>query len=154
MTPPVVADDLDRRAQLLRGVLDMCLLALLGQRPCHAYELARRVQDAGLGETSYGTIYPLITRLRRNGLLQEHPEPSAVGPPRKVFSLSPSGRTSLSAWSAQWRSTTAAVSAVLSGAVDGDTDASSRASVDHHLASDRLGLDGRATATTPPKVHP
>ena len=104
----------DRRAQLLRGVLDMCLLALLEQEPCHAYELARRVQEAGLGETSYGTIYPLITRLRRLGLLEEHPEPSAVGPPRKVFSVSAAGRSTLSSWTEQWQTTTAAVTAVLS----------------------------------------
>ncbi|WP_432489650.1 PadR family transcriptional regulator [Kineococcus sp. SYSU DK018] len=120
MAPADEGEALERRTQLLRGVLDMCLLALLSQRPCHAYELASRVQDAGLGETSYGTIYPLITRLRRLGLLEERSEPSSVGPPRKVFSVSADGSLALAAWKQQWQATTSAVAALLAG-VDGAT---------------------------------
>ncbi|MFD0481488.1 PadR family transcriptional regulator [Kineococcus sp. GCM10028916] len=106
-------DDADRRAQLVRGVLDMCLLAMLRQQPGHAYELSHRLQQAGLGETSYGTIYPLITRLRRLGLLEERSEPSGSGPPRKVFSLSPQGETALAAWSTQWLQSTHVVANLL-----------------------------------------
>lgn len=93
----------------------MCLLAMLQERPGHAYELSHRLQDAGLGETSYGTIYPLITRLRRLGLLTERSEPSDVGPPRKIFGVSALGRTALEAWSAQWLQTTRVVADLLVG---------------------------------------
>jgi PadR family transcriptional regulator, regulatory protein PadR len=112
----------ERRAQLLRGSLDLCVLAALDQRPSHAYELAARLAEAGLGEVSYGTVYPLITRLRRSGLLHELSEPSPVGPARKVFFLTQAGRTALADWLAQWRRSTGDVEAVLraTGAWAGD----------------------------------
>ncbi|WP_432510897.1 PadR family transcriptional regulator [Kineococcus sp. SYSU DK001] len=103
----------DRRTQLIRGVLDMCLLAMLRQQPGHAYELSHRLQQAGLGETSYGTIYPLITRLRRLGLLDERSQPSDAGPPRKIFSVSPRGQDALAAWSTQWLQSTRVVATLL-----------------------------------------
>ncbi|NAZ80511.1 PadR family transcriptional regulator [Kineococcus sp. R8] len=103
----------ERRAQLLRGSLDLCVLAAVDQRPGHAYELASRLADAGLGDVSYGTVYPLITRLRRAGLLLEQQEPSPVGPPRKVFSLTDAGRAALRDWLAQWRRSTSDVESVL-----------------------------------------
>lgn len=108
-----VGGDADRRTQLVRGVLDMCLLAMLREQPGHAYELGHRLQAAGLGETSYGTIYPLITRLRRLGLLTEHSEPSDAGPPRKVFGLSRQGQKALEAWSVQWIHSTRVVADLL-----------------------------------------
>lgn len=110
--PDHVAND-ERRAQLLRGSLDLCVLAALDQQPGHAYELAARLAQAGLGEVSYGTVYPMITRLRRAGLLDEKSQSSPVGPARKVFSLNHAGRAALSDWLKQWRRTTGDVEAVL-----------------------------------------
>ncbi|MEZ0493345.1 PadR family transcriptional regulator [Kineococcus sp. TBRC 1896] len=103
----------DRRAQLLRGSLDLCVLAALAQRPGHAYELATRLARAGLREVSYGTVYPLITRLRRSGLVHEQTEVSPVGPARKVFSLTGAGRDALDDWLAQWQRATLDVETVL-----------------------------------------
>lgn len=88
-------------------------MAALNQQPGHAYELAARLAEAGLGEVSYGTVYPMITRLRRAGLLHEQSQSSPVGPPRKVFSLTEAGRDALSDWLAQWRRSTGDVEAVL-----------------------------------------
>lgn len=109
MTP----DTPDRRAQLLRGSLDLCVLAALAQQPGHAYELASRLARAGLRDVSYGTVYPMITRLRRSGLLNEQSEASPVGPARKVFSLSAAGRDALDDWLAQWQQATLDVETVL-----------------------------------------
>jgi PadR family transcriptional regulator PadR len=103
----------ERRAQLLRGSLDLCVLAALSQQPGHAYELAARLAEAGLGEVSYGTVYPMITRLRRAGLLHEQSQPSPMGPARKVFSLTEAGRAALTDWLAQWQRSTGDVEAVL-----------------------------------------
>ena len=108
MTPVV-----DRQSQLLRGALDMCLLALLAEEPCHAYELTKRLAAQGVTDVGYGTLYPLGTRLRRQGLVEERTEPSSTGPPRKVFTPSAAGRRALADWAAQWWSTTAAVTALL-----------------------------------------
>jgi PadR family transcriptional regulator PadR len=95
-------DTAERQAQLLRGCLDMCLLALLAAEPAHGYDLVRRLEAAGFGTVSYGTVYPLITRLHRLGLVANAMEPSPTGPPRKVYRLTGTGRDRLSAWRAQW----------------------------------------------------
>jgi PadR family transcriptional regulator PadR len=97
------ADDAaERQAQLLRGCLDMCLLALLAAEPAHGYDLVRRLEVAGFGTVSYGTVYPLITRLHRLGLVANVMEPSPSGPPRKIYRLTDAGRDRLSAWREQW----------------------------------------------------
>lgn len=99
----IVADDAaERQAQLLRGCLDMCLLALLAAEPAHGYELVRRLETAGFGAISYGTVYPLVTRLHRQGLVANALEPSPAGPPRKVYRLTDAGRDRLGAWREQW----------------------------------------------------
>ncbi|MGN6242534.1 MAG: PadR family transcriptional regulator [Motilibacteraceae bacterium] len=105
-----------RQSQLLRGTLDMCLLALIGQRPSHAYEVTARLRAAGFEDVSYGTVYPLVTRLRGQGLVREQVEDSATGPPRKVFHLTTKGRSALDDWVSQWDATQRRVQAVLQGA--------------------------------------
>ncbi|WP_433125609.1 PadR family transcriptional regulator [Micromonospora sp. CA-240977] len=106
-------DDNDRQTQLLRGALDMCLLALLAREPAHGYELVRRMEAAGFGAISYGTIYPLLTRMRRLGLVAHEQQPSPTGPPRKVYALTGSGRVHLDAWRKQWDRFAATVGTVL-----------------------------------------
>lgn len=92
----------ERQAQLLRGSLDMCLLALLDDAPTHAYDLVVRLAERGLPGVGYGTIYPLVGRLRRLGLLEGSVQASPAGPPRKVFALSPAGRAALADRVRQW----------------------------------------------------
>jgi PadR family transcriptional regulator PadR len=92
----------ERQAQLLRGCLDMCLLALLAAQPAHGYDLVRRLEVAGFETVSYGTVYPLITRLDRLGLIAKAIGPSPSGPPRKIYRLTDAGRDRLSAWREQW----------------------------------------------------
>jgi PadR family transcriptional regulator PadR len=109
----IEADDGDRQTQLLRGALDMCLLALLATAPAHGYELVRRVETAGFGPVSYGTIYPLLTRMRRLGLVADEQHASPSGPPRKVYALTDAGRARLDAWQKQWTRFADTVAAVL-----------------------------------------
>lgn len=103
----------ERQSQFLRGALDMCLLALLARQPSHAYELTARLEQSGLPGIGYGTLYPLVTRLRRLALIEEQRQPSPAGPARKVYSPTPAGRKALSSWSAQWQASTAAVQTLL-----------------------------------------
>ncbi|TDC35126.1 PadR family transcriptional regulator [Micromonospora sp. 15K316] len=106
-------DDNERQSQLLRGALDMCLLALLAREPAHGYELVRRMEAAGFGAISYGTIYPLLTRMRRLGLVADEQQASPTGPPRKVYALTRSGLIQLTAWQEQWTRFADTVGAVL-----------------------------------------
>jgi PadR family transcriptional regulator PadR len=116
-----MSPDPDRRTQLLRGALDTCLLALLAQHPTHAYELVLRLEQQGLPGVGYGTVYPLMSRLRRDGLVSQHVEASPSGPPRKVFDVSAAGRQALSEWTNQWVETTNAINGLLASAGALDT---------------------------------
>ncbi len=94
----------------------MCVLALLRQEPDHVYGLVGRLADGGLPNVSFGSLYPLVTRMRQQGLLDDTVVPSPVGPPRTVVSLTDQGRAALKRWSEQWRSMDAAVCQLLDGA--------------------------------------
>lgn len=104
--------------QLKKGVLGLCVLALLSRGNSYAYEIASRLSHAvGMGE---GTIYPLMRRMQSDGLVATYLEESPSGPPRKYYRLTDAGRESLAGQLAEWRSFTAAVEAVIGGG-DGTT---------------------------------
>lgn len=107
MSHMVVGDDAAfRESLLMRGVLDMCVLALLDGESLHAYGIVRRLQGHGFANVSYGTIYPLVTRLKRQGLVDQQLEESPSGPARNVLAINATGRRTLRLWSEQWRHTT------------------------------------------------
>lgn len=106
----------ERRTQLLRGTLDTCLLALLAQRPTHAYDLVVRLEEQGLSGVGYGTVYPLMGRRRRQGLVTERLESSPSGPPRKVCEVSPAGHRALGQWARLWLETASTINGLLASA--------------------------------------
>jgi len=107
----------DRQTQLLRGALDMCLLAMLAKEATHGYDLVRRLDAIGFEGVGYGTIYPLLTRMRRLGLVADELHASPAGPPRKVYALTESGRARLHAWREQWRRFVDTVNAALTDTI-------------------------------------
>ncbi|MEV4755889.1 PadR family transcriptional regulator [Micromonospora sp. NPDC049559] len=111
------AGDGDRQTQLLRGVLDMCLLALLAKEPAHGYELVHRFDAAGFQPVGYGTIYPLLTRMRRLGLVADEMQASPSGPARKVYTLTDAGHARLRAWRQQWTHFVGTVDSTLTDSV-------------------------------------
>src|SRR2546430_13802438 len=75
--------------QLKKGVLEMCVLALLSGGDNYAYESARRMAEAGgMGE---GTIYPLMRRMQNDGLVSTYLQEAGSRPPRKYYKLTQSG---------------------------------------------------------------
>jgi PadR family transcriptional regulator PadR len=102
-----------RDSDLLRGVLDLCVLGVLEIRPAHAYEVVERLRTTGFDTVGYGTIYPLVTRLRRLGFLEQVSKVSPIGPPRKILAVTPTGRQALEAWRARWEQSTAAAARVM-----------------------------------------
>lgn len=109
----VDADLEPRRSLLLRGVLDMCVLAMVSREPDHVYGLVSRMADRGLDKVSFGSLYPLVTRLRQQGLLDDRTVPSPVGPPRTVLSLTAAGEATLERWTRQWQTMNEAVARLL-----------------------------------------
>jgi PadR family transcriptional regulator PadR len=109
-----IATDVEaRRSLLLRGVLDMCVLAMVRREPDHVYGLVGRFADRGLDKVSFGSLYPLVTRLRQQGLLQDTTVRSSLGPPRSVLSLTEAGEGALERWTLQWRTVNSAVGQLL-----------------------------------------
>jgi PadR family transcriptional regulator PadR len=102
-----------RRSQLLRGVLDLCLLAVMQEGPAYGYEMTRRLRARGLAIVGEGSIYPLLGRLEREGLVDVHRAASDGGPPRKYYSPSADGRRALVEGVAEWRAARDAVDAVV-----------------------------------------
>ncbi|WP_354067715.1 PadR family transcriptional regulator [Caulobacter sp. 1776] len=86
--------------QLKKGVLALCVLALLSHADSYAYEIASRLtRDIDMGE---GTIYPLMRRMQSDGLVETYLVESQSGPPRKYYRLTTLGRQSLEQQKAEW----------------------------------------------------
>jgi len=102
-----------RRSQLLRGALDLCLLAAVEDEPAYGYEMTKRLRARGLSIVGEGSIYPLLGRLERDGLVDTYRAASNGGPPRKYYRTSRKGRRVLAAGVTEWRATRDAVDALL-----------------------------------------
>jgi PadR family transcriptional regulator PadR len=99
------------QVQLKKGVLELCVLALLSKGDNYAYEIASRLaDDIGMGE---GTIYPLMRRMQKDGLVGAYLVESPSGPSRKYYKLTPAGRSALVAQRAEWESFESAVKKIL-----------------------------------------
>lgn len=98
--------------QLRRGVADRCVLALLEHQERYGFDLAKTLSRAQIiaGE---GTIYPLLARLRRDGLVQTVWRESTEGPPRRYYALTPAGADALVQFRAQWTQFTRAVNELM-----------------------------------------
>ena len=102
-----------RQTQLLRGVLDLCLLAVIEEGPAYGYEMTKRLRDRGLATVAEGSIYPLLGRLEREGLVETYRAASKGGPPRKYYSPSSAGRVALAVGVSEWRAARDAIDGVL-----------------------------------------
>lgn len=103
----------ERRSLILRGVLDLCLLALLDdEQPIYGYELTERLGARDL-LVAGGSTYPLLTRLEKAGLVRSEQQPSPSGPPRKYYSLTDQGREALDIGRAEWNTVAPSVTALL-----------------------------------------
>jgi PadR family transcriptional regulator PadR len=99
------------QVQLKKGVLEMCVLALLSQGDNYAYDIASRMAEAvGMGE---GTIYPLMRRMQNDGLVSTYLQESESGPPRKYYRLTKSGALALKNQIAEWLAFESAVRKIL-----------------------------------------
>ena len=103
-----MADD----TQLMKGILEGCILSLLKQEPSHGYRVVERLNAFGF-DTAEATVYPILNRLEKKGDLTFQKEASSLGPPRKVYAVTRQGEQSLSAFEANWAATSRIVGHVL-----------------------------------------
>lgn len=102
-----------RDPQLLKGVLPLLVLALLQERESYGYELVTRLQAAGLDDISTGTVYPVLTRLERDGHISSRLVASPHGPARKYYLPTLDGEAHLAVAVEGWRGLTRTVEAVI-----------------------------------------
>lgn len=95
--------------QLLKGVLDGCVLELISHHEIYGYDLIKGLQDKGFTDIKGGTIYPLLQKLEKNQLISGNSKPSSEGPNRKYFTLTKKGVEELQQFKIQWNLLTATV---------------------------------------------
>lgn len=100
ITPmPTNIDNL--KSQMRKGMLEFCVLLLLKRGDAYASEMIAKLKEAHL-IVMEGTLYPLLTRLKNDGLLSYRWEESSQGPPRKYYSITPLGLEFLAQLSISW----------------------------------------------------
>lgn len=89
------------KAQMRKGVLELCILALLEHKDAYASDIIEHLKTAEMIVVE-GTLYPLLTRLKNAELLAYRWEESTSGPPRKYYSLTPAGKKALTELQTSW----------------------------------------------------
>jgi len=107
-------------SQLRRGTLEYCVLALLRDGRRYGFELVRTLSQADGLLVSEGTIYPLLSRLRRDHLVSTTWQESEAGPPRRYYQLTDAGRRALADFSDEWARFRDAVDALVTTQGEGD----------------------------------
>jgi PadR family transcriptional regulator PadR len=77
--------------QLKKGILELCVLAVLDKKDCYGYELVNEISKNI--EISEGTIYPILRRLNQEGYFTTYLQESQEGPPRKYYKLTELGKS-------------------------------------------------------------
>lgn len=106
----------ERSSQLLHGVLDMCLLSIIDEESSYGYEMVNKLRERGLDLASEGSIYPLLSRLQKQEMIEAYLVESSEGPARKYYRMTKKGQEALAAWQADWAEFRNAVDTVLRGA--------------------------------------
>jgi len=78
-------------SQMLKGTLEGCILKVISFDETYGYEISEKLKTYGFTDISEGTIYPLLLRLEKNGLITANYKQSPVGPKRKYFSITQKG---------------------------------------------------------------
>lgn len=99
--------------QLLRGVLDLAVLAVVEREDGYGYDVLRRLRNGGLSEVGDASVYGTLRRLYSAGALTSYVVPSEEGPHRKYYGITPAGRDRLETQAKDWTAFSAAVSGLL-----------------------------------------
>ncbi len=102
------------KAQMRKGILEFCVLSMLSQKEAYASEMIDKLKNANLLVVE-GTIYPLLTRLKNEGLLSYRWEESTGGPPRKYYVVTVLGQEILNELDNTWNDLVLSVEKIRTG---------------------------------------
>jgi len=89
--------------QLRKGLLDLCVLNAIARGRLYGYDIVRQLRDIEGLVISEGTIYPILSRVKRDGLVTTNLEESSEGPARKYYKLTPAGQALLERMNGLWQ---------------------------------------------------
>lgn len=92
---------MDNITEMLKGVLEGCVLEIIGRNTTYGYEITQKLRLQGF-DVVEGTVYTILVRLEKNGFVETEKIPSEVGPPRKFYTLTDSGKTELQLFWEKW----------------------------------------------------
>ncbi len=102
-------------SQLRKGLVELCVMGALRDGEAYGYQILQRLGRAGHLAITESTVYPILARLAKEGLLRVRVGPSPAGPPRRYYRLTAKGRDRLDEMRRYWRDLAAAVNDLLSG---------------------------------------
>lgn len=97
-----MVDATNIKSQMRKGILEYCILSIINQKEVYTSDILESLKAADLLVVE-GTLYPLLTRLKNNGILTYRWEESPSGPPRKYFGLTPTGKDLLQQLQDEWK---------------------------------------------------
>ena len=92
---------MDNITEMIKGVLEGCVLEIISRDTTYGYEITQKLRVQGF-DVVEGTVYTILVRLEKNGLVETEKIPSEVGPPRKFYTLTDSGKTELQLFWEKW----------------------------------------------------
>ena len=93
---------LENLTEMLKGVLEGCVLEIINRGETYGYEITRRLNALGLTDVVEGTVYTILLRLEKSKLVEINKKPSDKGPPRNFFTLNDAGREELRRFWKKW----------------------------------------------------
>jgi len=90
------------RTQILKGLMEACILKIIHDDIVYGYELSEKLQNLGLADVSEGTIYPILLRLQRNNYIYSEKRTSDFGPKRKYYFITEEGENALNLMTEEW----------------------------------------------------
>ncbi|HCX62240.1 PadR family transcriptional regulator [Sedimentibacter sp.] len=103
------------KSQLLRGTLEGCIVKIIGDEETYGYEIISRLQDYGFDDVREGTTYPILVRLERKKIITSKYKESPLGPKRKYYFLTETGKEFLNEFQTVWNDVKESVDKVLKG---------------------------------------
>ena len=107
--------------QLRKGLVDVCILLVVGSEECYGYSLVQRLREAPNLSFTESTVYPALTRLLEEGVIRATQRPSPMGPPRRYLSLTASGKRRLAEMSNHWLGVCSSVETLMQALSKGDS---------------------------------
>lgn len=101
------------QTQLRKGTLEGCILKIISKEMTYGYEIVSKLQAFGFKEVKEGTIYPLLVRLEKKGIVRSEFKASPLGPSRKYYELTSEGKVLLEEFKEAWNEVAQIVNHVL-----------------------------------------